>query len=366
MRFSLILVSCSLAGGVLGACGGSTTGTGSGPVPESQFATRLVSAVCDNVGGCCKSAGYTYDAAACKAAAQKGLTVGSKYSTYNAQAAGNCIDAIAQAMAACKGLDSFNAAACNQVYTGTRAAGQTCDNDLDCVTPPGGTSYCDNFSGGGGGGGQGTCVVEPRGKKGDACDQTCTQGANSYSCSGGGGGGGTGGSGGSSGGTATCYTNDGLYCSDNGVCATLIPIGQPCPSQDGCVSAAYCDSGTCVARKAAGSPCTSYSDECKDGAYCADPTGSGNGICTNLKADGAACTDFQECQSGDCENGKCTSGGSIVSPQLCSGQGGGGGGGTGGSGAVGGSGATGGAFNGTGGTSGTGGTGGAYGGVGGT
>lgn len=350
MRFSLILVSCSLAGGLLGGCGGSTSSNGSGPVPESQFETRLVNAVCNNISSCCKSAGYAYDANGCKAGANtKNGTVGSKYATYDAQAAGACIDSVAQAMAACKGLESFSAPACNQIFTGTQAAGQPCDNDLACATPADAIVYCDTWSGGGGGGGQGTCVVEPRGKKGDACVDTCTGSPSDHNCSSGGG---SGGSGGSGGGSAACYSSDGLYCGGDGTCDALIPIGQPCPYDDGCVVGAYCNSGTCAADKTVGSSCSLFSDICVDGAYCAAPSGSTSGTCEKLKAAGTACTSFDECQSSDCENGKCTAGLSIVSPKLCSGQGGSGGSG-GVSGGTGGTSGTGGAFNGSGGVGGT-------------
>lgn len=355
MRFSLMLVSAVLVGGGLGGCGGSTSGTGSGPVPKSEFPARFESAVCDNIGSCCKSAGYKYDANSCKnaIASSIGQIFSSNNTVYNAAAAGDCLDSVSAAFSSCKGFDSVSAASCQQVFTGTQPAGSPCTSSTECKPVADADVYCDRPLGGGGQGGsaQGTCTVKPRGNKGDGCDETCTENGNVTSCSSSGGGG-TGGSGGApAGGNATCYTNEGLYCDGNHVCAALIPIGQPCVDYSGCVDGAYCESGVCTAKQAAGGPCT-YSDACKDGTYCAQATPGASGTCANKKADGASCTSFDECQGGDCQNGKCTSGGSSgISPSMCSGQmntGGTGGVSTGSGGMAG----MGGAFNGSGGSGG--------------
>lgn len=386
MRFSLILVSSCLVGGLLGGCGGSTRGGGFGPVPKSQFMSRYESVVCDNIGSCCKTAGYKYDAAACKIALGKSDTatfLKTTTATYDAQAAGDCLGAIAGLMSSCKGFDNVTIASCQKVFTGTKAAGQPCTTSTDCAPVSGADVSCDSTSTGGGGasgsggstgtGGsfgssQGVCVVTPRGKKGDGCDATCTESGNSTSCDSmmGGAGGATGAGGGSSTGNASCYTNEGLYCGANGKCDALIPIGQPCPTDSGCVDGAFCDNGTCAAKKAVGSACSTY-DTCKDGTYCKGLDASATGTCATPQPAGAACKFDDECQNTYyCQNGKCVSYTGITA-DMCSGQSSGGAGGSGGTTGVGTGGATGVGTGGTasGGSGATPGTGGAFGGTGG-
>lgn len=346
----MILACAALVGGVVGGCGGSTSGTSSGPVPQSQFPARFESAVCDNIGSCCQSGGYKYDAAGCKSVLDQnfGQLFSSKNTVYSASAAGPCIDSVSAAFASCKGFDGVSADACQKVFIGTQPAGGSCTSSTECKPVANAEVYCNHPLGAGGqaGSGQGTCTVKPRGKKGDGCDETCTENGNVTGCSSSGGGGAGGGGGAPPSGNATCYTNDGLYCAGNGVCTELSPIGQACTSYNSCVDGAYCDSNnTCAKKKAAGSSCSSFSNECKDGAYCADPThtGTGTGTCTNKKVDGQACSSFEECQSDDCQNGKCSSGSSGgISPAMCSGHMNTGGTG----GALPGGGGTGGSFNG--------------------
>lgn len=325
MRFSMILASAGLVVGLLGGCGGSTSGTGSGPVPRSQFASRFASAVCDNIGGCCRKAGYPYDANTCNKAivASDSKLFPTTGVTYNAQAAGKCLDAISAAMASCKGLGDLSATSCEQVFTGNKAAGQSCTNSGECASVANSDVSCSSTMTLEPDGGMtttpGVCVVTPRGKQGDRCDSTCTSSGNGSGCSSGAiSGSGGGDAGGSSATRASCYTNDGLYCGKNGVCDPLIAIGQPCPDYAGCVDGAYCDKGTCRAKLGAGSPCTS-SDDCKDGTYCPYSGSPASRTCQNKKPDGAACQSFQECKN-DCVSGTCTAPGGI-SPGLCSGKG---------------------------------------------
>lgn len=351
VRFSLILVSTGLVGGLLGGCSGSSSSGGPAPVPKSQFKTRFESAVCDNIGGCCKSAGYAYDAAKCKQAIDQSLTglLDSTYTTYDAQAAGTCLDAISTATSSCKGFDVLDSV-CMKTFVGARAPGQPCVAPGDCAPVAGVDVSCEytataggggsSGSGGSSGNSQGTCVVKPIGKKGDSCDETCITYGGASAC-------GPGlGNGGSSGGNARCYTDDGLYCGDNGMCDALVPIGQSCAPAGLCVLSAYCNSNyMCVAKGSVGSPCTQT--HCKYGTYCAGIDASGNGTCANVKPAGASCSTPEACQSGECQNGKCTSSSYGVTAGLCSGQTSGGSGGTGGTG--GGTGGTGAAFNGSGG-----------------
>ncbi len=293
-------------------CGGSTSGGTASPVPQDQFADRAVAALCDNIAACCKAGGYPYDCAGCAAMVAPLFSSVSQDPSvvYDPNAAGACIHALAASASSCTDQTS-DGAACDSVFRGTKPVGSACQNDAECAAPSGGKAYCamDNA-------GNQVCVAQARGKAGDSCQETCTSSTGGSTCSGGvatGGGGsggaGAGGAGGGSFGDATCYTNDGLYCSATYVCTPLGQVGASC-DYGGCVGSAYCDGSTCVARVAVGQPCPSY-DSCVEAAYCND-----SGVCANKKANGAACQTGDECSGGRCQ-GTCSSGGSIASPELC-------------------------------------------------
>lgn len=279
---SLAAWACSSGSG--SAPGG---GGGGGAIPIAELPTAFGSAVCDNLGPCCQKAGLSYDASKCKALytgllSQFEASVNSGKTKYDANAAGTCLNAIKQSTQSCD-LDT-SSPACDQVFQGTVPEGGACDNESECNAPAGASTDCDN----------GVCVVELRGKVGDACKWTCTEEGSSTSCSGG--------SGTDTG--ARCYTNDGLYCdSDSGQCQAQIAVGGTgCGFDDeACATGAYCQSDKCEAHKKVGEACTGF-NQCVAGAYC-DSAGSGN--CAAKKPAGADCTDFDECE-GSCDAGKCT------------------------------------------------------------
>jgi hypothetical protein len=289
------------------ACGGSSEGGGSAaPIPQDQLAARTAAAVCDNIGSCCQKNGWAYDAAACKQAYQtfiQAILVDPAMKggvTYDAQAAGTCVSAISSIAANCG--DGALPDACERIYVGTKPEGAACEHDLECAAPPGGDADCSTNELD-----EQVCVQEPRGKPGDGCSGTCTQEGNITFCSGGG-------TGGTSGGPARCFTNDGLYCGDDGKCQALIAVGGAC-QYDGCVSGAFCLDGMCAAKLGAGADCSFNSWEaCGDGLYCEDTSST----CAAKKPDGAACGSYDECL-GECDSasGKCVPG-DFVSPELCS------------------------------------------------
>jgi len=295
-------LGCILVG--LGACGGSTDESSASPqssaspVPKDQFATRLAAAICDNIGNCCQSAGFAYDAAGCKDLLVKfyQTEIASDKASYDATKAGECVSWAASVSQTCASNPAPGP--CDQVFTGTVPNGGACTSSVDCVKPAGGGVYCDSSH---------KCVQEPRGKEGDGCFATCTESGSSLSC-----GSGVGPVGG---GNATCYTNDGLYCAQSGQCEKLAAIGASCATDMGCVAGAWCDSQShkCVATVPAGSACTDDA-ACQEGNYC-DPVSS---KCAAAKANGSACERDSECAGGRCWGGKCTVD-SIASPMTCSG-----------------------------------------------
>ncbi|MBI3206860.1 MAG: hypothetical protein HYZ29_35315 [Myxococcales bacterium] len=279
---------------VFAGCGGSTDGGGSSatPVAKEDFPAELARAVCNNIGSCCQQAGYVHDAAKC-ATLLEGMygkmTTGAVQ--YDAQKGGECVAYAVTVVQKC-GADA-EPGPCGSVTTGTIPAGGKCQSSAECIAPSGGDADCND----------GVCVQQPRGKAGDGCSGTCTEDGNTTMCSGG--------MGGTSGGSAICYTNDGLVCRQDGKCGAAAKVGEPC-SYDDCVTDAYCDMSAekCVARVAVGGSCTG-DDQCADGAYCAGSK------CVDEKPQGATCAEYSECESHECEDGKC--GSDMISKTMCSG-----------------------------------------------
>ncbi|MEZ4374081.1 MAG: hypothetical protein R3B07_24890 [Polyangiaceae bacterium] len=282
LRFGLISVSVGL---IVVACGGSTEDTSSGPVPASELIPQLADAIC-NIQSCCEAAGYGYDAAACKAIYSAGLKEqfeATPNTTYDAVAAGHCLDAVRLFAASCGAKAEQATDACDGVLQGTLPAGAACEQSAECAKPSGGDAYCD-----------GTCVQLPRGALGDGCDTTCQQHDGGTECWSGGL------AGDGPGGTAECYVNDGLSCQD-GTCAPARKLGEACDWVD-CEIGAHCsDAGVCVANGGEGATCSS-SQQCTSGFFC----GENSGVCTRTLPRGAACLDYDACgDDGACRDDVC-------------------------------------------------------------
>jgi len=234
------------------------------PIARDALAGSYAAAVCDNIGSCCQSDGLAYDSAACRERVLKQLDfppASTDGVIYDASAAGQCIASVASYFAACGG-SSASSASCKQVFTGTLAAGAACTVSVQCAAPAGGSAWCD-----------GTCIQSPRGKEGDACNQTCSTRPESTVCSGS-----------SSDGGATCFTDDGLVCGAEGKCAKAPALGEACSNY-----------------------------ECGADAWCAD-----DGTCAALKADGESCSSPSQCRGGSCENSVCGKE-PVVDAALCAG-----------------------------------------------
>jgi hypothetical protein len=277
-------------------------------VPIDDLARLLADALCNNIGPCCAEAGFPFDSAQCHATAETGLRSEIDRSrtanvTYNASAARTCLDAYTATIKACHDEREIGSA-CKNVFTGTLQPGQTCTSEAECApgascrpTGDGGASQC-----------AGSTLV--RGKLGDGCNATCTDdGSGGGSCSA------SGSSTGGPVGQATCYTNDGLYCDDTHICATMPAQNQPCTTNTICAGEAYCDNGLCAAKHTSGS-CGQLNDGCASTAYCDTATQQ----CQLRKSTGAVCTISNECPTTDtCNNATCRTR-TIASASACRGN----------------------------------------------
>lgn len=132
--------------------------------------------------------------------------------------------------------------ACEDVVTGARSVGQTCETDIDCDAA-GGVQCVQR-----GGQPSGTCQVPIVVNAGESCTdlaQTCT---------------------------------DGFFCNGSNCIATQA-TGAACQNDVECGSAGYCGpDGACATRLAVGVPCT-VDEECQSGlCYAA----SGQQLCADL------------------------------------------------------------------------------------
>lgn len=122
----------------------------------------------------------------------------------------------------------------------------------------------------------------------------------------------------------------------DGTCMKPPPIGKPCGAAevDGltveltpifgehplCATGAYCDFGTCVAKKAAGKTCFT-TKECIDGTRCND----GSCVVAGPVAEGGSCQERSDCAFPlECLNEKCAAPGAAGAPctadKDCSGE----------------------------------------------
>ncbi len=288
MRQFTMVFSCfllvSLA--VAAACSSSSQGQAA-PVSLSDAPASAINAYCSGYGSCCASKGFVFNDAACH------TNLGQQLATaqicpapriYDPQAAGECFAELQATLSSCSNGPSATSS-CNQMCNGTVPVGSPCTSTRDCAQPASGTVSCTPS----GTTGTTVCAVQSHGKVGDGCGTTCTESAdgNSLTCSAI-----VASSGGPTpSGTATCYTNDGLYCASDYICNSIAAVGGACTDYQGCVTGAYCNLTTsmCVAQVAAGAPCPTGM-ECDASSYC-----STTQICVSKKAVGESCASNVEC-----------------------------------------------------------------------
>ncbi len=278
---------------LLAACSGTSSQSNAAPVSLSDAPASLVAAFCAGYGNCCASKGFAFNATVCNANASGEVspdTICPAPGVYDPQAAGDCIAELQATLSTCSSSGSATSA-CDHMCVGNVAPGAACNHNSDCAQSANGTVMCalaDATST------TTVCVVRIRGKAGDACSETCTETAdgNGLGCSMNA----TPGTASPPTSAASCYTNDGLYCTSSYVCQPLVAIGSSCGNGDVCVDGAYCDftAAKCAAKIAVGVSCSGGAS-CVDSAYCTTAQ-----ICAAKKAAGAACQNYDEC-IGSCD-----------------------------------------------------------------
>jgi hypothetical protein len=207
------------------------------PVPIDEAPDRAGIAMCEGLAACCASRNFAFSPTACAAAVRGGVTADSlcpSGTTYDPQAAGDCIAMARAAYAACSQPVGAAAAVCARICVGSTPVGGTCRSTKECEGGQTGTVQCFRAEGP-----TGVCSQIARGQAGDACDTTCSARSSSQEVecvpvsrkaldapSGG----------------ARCYTSDNLYCAMDGTCTAQKPAGAPCNGTDECVG--VCDYGT--------------------------------------------------------------------------------------------------------------------------
>jgi hypothetical protein len=283
--------------------------------PAGTFAAAFASTFCDSLAGCCRQAGF--DPSLCLATVQPQMTAiftlraADPKVRFDEAAGTSCINAYRTALTACTDaklwhqVDDF----CVPVFHGTVPAGGSCTEDYQCDIEGTRTPGCSS----------GVCVPgypdaynAPHGVLGDPCIATCQNaGGCSYSTKV----------------TATapvtataaCWTDDGVYCSSDGLCAATPALGQACAYSAYCAyrgKDAHCKSGSCAADFATGA-CQS-NDECLAPSYCDHSADASSGQCAPLKPNGAKCGNSNECAEGQCYNFACRTW-TIATPELCAG-----------------------------------------------
>jgi hypothetical protein len=286
---SLLFAACSLlAAGCEGDSDSQASGTGA--LSEDQFVAALASATCDGLEHCCVADGFPYNRDRCyrAVAEQVRYDVPDEYRhlfTYDAEAAGRCVEATREGTRNCKAPREMEA--CSLVYNGTTPPGEPCEFWNECERPAGGSSFC-------GPGAMDICTVSTRGRAGDTCDSTCIEHEDGSSFC-------FGNARPAEITMAQCYLKDGLYCS-LGTCQPLLAQGEVCDNEHACAPTGRCD-GVCKPAGAQGEACNWLVD-CEKGLYCDRAIGT----CEREKASGEPCSvdpNERECGSGYCSGGVC-------------------------------------------------------------
>jgi hypothetical protein len=291
----------------------STAGADATPTsPAGTFAAAFASTFCDSLAGCCRQAGF--DPSPCLATVQPQVTaIFTLRATdpkiqFDEAAGASCINAYRTALTTCTDsklwyqVDDF----CIPVFRGTVPAGGSCTEDYQCAVE--GTRRPDCSAG--------VCIPgypdaanAPHGVMGDPCIATCQNaGGCSYSTQ-------------VSAtapvtATAACWTDDGVYCSPDGICAATPALGQTCAYSAYCGKDAHCKNGNCAADFATGA-CQS-NDECLAPSYCDYSADAASGQCAPLKPNGAKCRGSSECAGGQCYQFACRTW-TMADPELCAG-----------------------------------------------
>lgn len=250
----------------VGACKESK---GSGPVPRSELASRLAGIACNSAAECCRTSGRPFDKDGCVRAYGAELSenieeIENSRVDYDAAAAGDCLDAVAETIV-CGDIEDTESASCERVFVGKVPPGQPCEDSSECQRQNGERATCTSV----GEGGVAVCTPLLRashGKLNEACGITCYEGSTCLLY--------TSPSSSEPSLRVGCYRDEGLFCG-SGTCQSLADIGGACSGADGCKTGSFCDFQTrsCAATKPNGAVC-SASQECQSGR-CSTEDGSG-------------------------------------------------------------------------------------------
>jgi len=259
--------------------------------------SAFVNSFCDLMQPCCAMAGRPADGKQCRL-----LYTAFAPANYNPTAGEACLNALR----AVSGQPNYctetvnNVPACDDAFPdapgmGSKKPGEDCNQDNDCAPSSEGKVECQHTLSGGVE--IRKCQVQVTGKEGDKpCAGTVEGNVTSYNPI-----------------TGSeipvkaylCRTADGLYCDwDTDTCTRFKAVGEACSGSMDCGRGAFCETGKCAARKAAGQMCMGgfgSRQECVDGLFCQESSMT----CAAQMGHGAACTESEECKSRDCVNGKC-------------------------------------------------------------
>ncbi|MBX3208370.1 MAG: hypothetical protein KF764_25215 [Labilithrix sp.] len=303
---------------------------------------ELIDALCSTLEPCCKAAGYDYVAGACADALNGGDAGGAGVNidvgmlndpanAYDPQAAGDCIayfrtfnkacsqpstgDRFALARALSGGENGALALGCYRMLTGTKKPGEPCSASFfsGCAPSPQGYGIClASREPDGGRSANATCRTTEIVPLGASCDPdpSSVQGPTIRQCD-------------TQIPALDGYADEDAFYRDIVLCdatsrtckkgSDVYPAaGKPCGAGRTCMPSAFCGpDNVCKARVAVGQSCAT--EPCASAAYCQD------GSCRARKSDGEACTSNSECL-GDCNARKvCAPFDGIANRALCSG-----------------------------------------------
>lgn len=306
MRAQILVVVLGSVLALAGAgCGGNASkGSGKGPTTLQPVGNQdeFIAQLCDEYMPCCEAAGRPSTGAQCRAF----YAAFAPTSGYDRAQAEACLDEIRAADDQCD-MSSASSPSCSRVFvsSGTKRAGEACDQDSDCVTPEAGQVTCrDGYAAGAS---VRQCQVRLQGKVGSTPCLGTSEGNVTYF---------DGNNEGLPLSGYICDVGEGLACDNTtGACQRLPTSGEAClTGQFQCEATTYCSfpESMCQRRSALGAICVS-SNECNLGAYC-DLTSS---TCKASRAVGEACASSDECSSHDCTNQKCGPDSDLALVFLC-------------------------------------------------
>lgn len=278
------------------AGGCSSSATKNPPVAVADFPTAYADALCGPAATCCAALGGTFDPAKCRDAASQEsryLNNAPPGSTYDAQAAGDCVAQVSAQYGSCPAsllAPPSNTDRC-QLYTGTAKLGESCANKLCARTSEKGPLMCEPYTG--------VCTAVVVAATGAPCCVALPYG--NTTCRN------------EQGGVLPLCSNTSSFCDPNSlVCVAPLNDGVTCDPRYGasapCRSGSYCSvqptgPALCAPLPGAGAPCAQGG--CASGLSCDQASKT----CTTPLAYGAPCdgsTTGGGCGNGlRCSNGTC-------------------------------------------------------------